>query len=137
MRLLRKSLATATATLALLAGGAIAAAPASAAAYNGACGTGYNVVNSAQVPNNQGTLFLTYNNSNGYNCAVTIRNNPGAALPMLVGLRRTGDESSARYDSGDFTTYAGPVYVHGSDTCMDWTGTINGHQVTRIATNCG
>jgi len=137
MRLLRKSLATATATLALLAGGVLAAAPASAATYNGACGTGYVVVNSAQVPASLGTVFLTYNSSNGYNCAVTIRNNPGTALPMNVGLRRAGNESSAQYDPGSYTTYAGPVYVYGSGSCMDWGGIINGRQVLRGPTNCG
>ncbi|GAA1005195.1 hypothetical protein Q7689_28800 [Nocardiopsis tropica] len=64
MRLLRKSLTIAVATLTLLAGAASTATPASAAAYNGACGTGYQVVNSLRIPGNQGTVHLTYNNSN-------------------------------------------------------------------------
>ncbi|GAA4900686.1 spore-associated protein A [Streptomonospora salina] len=136
MRLFRKSLVTATATLAVLAGGAITASPASAAAYNGACGSGYGVVNSAHVPNNKGTVFLTYNYSNDYNCAVTVRNDPGTALPMNVALRRAGDESSAKYDPGSYTTYSGPVYVYGNDTCMDWGGVIDGDQAVRYATNC-
>ncbi|MEU0236260.1 spore-associated protein A [Nocardiopsis sp. NPDC006198] len=136
MRLLKKSLATAVATLALVAGGAFTAAPASAAGYNGACGAGYGVVNAAQVPNNLGTVFLTYNNSNGYHCAVTIRNNPGPSVHMDVWLRRAGDPSSLQQDMGVYISYAGPVYVYGRGSCMQWGGSIDGNEVNPISLPC-
>ncbi|MFL1376293.1 MULTISPECIES: spore-associated protein A [unclassified Nocardiopsis] len=137
MRALKKTLATAAATLLFVALGAVAAAPASAASYNGACGSGYAVVNSAQVAHGLGTVFLTYNSSNGYNCVVTVRNDPGFPLHMHAGLRRAGDESTHKSDSGQYNQYAGPVYVYGRGSCMDWRGVINSQAIQRNATNCG
>ncbi|MES0835772.1 spore-associated protein A [Nocardiopsis tropica] len=131
MRLLRKSLTTAVATLTLLAGAASTATPASAAAYNGACGTGYQVVNSLRIPGNQGTVHLTYNNSNGYNCAVTIPENPGAAA-VDVWLNRAGEPTPGLPDP-----YPGPVYVDGRGSCLEWGGSVNGRRVDWRDTSCG
>ncbi|WP_159942915.1 MULTISPECIES: spore-associated protein A [unclassified Nocardiopsis] len=137
-----KKFRTAALLTAALATGSLAlAAPASAAApvatYNGACGSGYSVVNHANI-STKGTVFLTYNSSNGYNCAVTVRANPGTALPMAVGLKRTSDSpSQAQQDEGNYTTYAGPVYRSAAGQCVDWFGTISGTNVNRNGTNCG
>ncbi|TDQ55035.1 spore-associated protein A [Actinorugispora endophytica] len=134
---LKKFAATAMVAGAALAGTTALAAPASAATYNGACGSGYTVVNSAAV-GSQGTVFLTYNSSNGYNCAVTVRNSPGSAVLMAVALKRSSDiPENAKQDTGYYTTYAGPVYVHGEDACMDWQGIIGSANVHREGTNCG
>lgn len=100
---------------ALTLGSAAMATPATAAdspivAYNGVCGSGYNVVNHANI-GNKGTVFLTYNSSNGNNCAVTVRKGTGSAIQMVVGLKRTSDSpSQAVQDEGNYTSYAGPVY---------------------------
>ncbi|OOC53591.1 MULTISPECIES: spore-associated protein A [Nocardiopsis] len=128
-------------TAALATGSLALASPASAAgpvaSYNNACGSGYGVVNYANV-GSKGTVFLTYNNSTGYNCAVTVRANPGAAVEMVVSLKRTSDPASeARVDSGYYTTYAGPVYRSAAGSCVDWYGYIDGANEHRNETNCG
>ncbi len=116
--------------------GTVVAVPgvASAAGYNGACGSGYGVVNHRDISG--GTIYLTYNNSNGKNCVVTVRNNPGAAKPMNAWLKRS-NESSWRQDPGSFTTYAGPVYRAAAGTCVDWGGAIASASKTAWRTNCG
>ncbi|WP_406458653.1 spore-associated protein A [Streptomyces sp. NBC_01622] len=134
----RTTTAAALATLAL--GGTIAAtAPASAATtkaattkaaaatatYNGACGTGYKVIDSTPV-GNVGKVFLTWNESTGKNCAVTIRNTPGAKIYMDVKLDVFSDqETTPAEDSGLYTSYAGPVYVNGRGHCITWSGAIS------------
>ncbi|MFC9910307.1 hypothetical protein [Streptomyces sp. NPDC059862] len=90
-----------------------------------------------------GTVFLTYNSSNGYNCAVAIRDTPDYSAPEYMGVRleRTGDIYSAKTDGGNYTTYAGPVYVYGVGSCMDWNGVIVKNNLAYVgegnATNCG
>lgn len=135
-----KKFRTAALLTAALATGSLAlASPASAAApvadYNGVCGNGYGVVNYANI-GSKGTVFLTYNNSNGYNCVVTVRTNPGAAAPMEAFIRVNGTSSWKR-DSGNYTTYAGPVYLSAARQCVDWGGTIGTITKTAIRTNCG
>lgn len=129
----RTATAAALATLAL--GGTIAAtAPASAATtikaaaatatYNGACGTGYKVIDSTPV-GNVGKVFLTWNESTGKNCAVTIRNTPGAKIHMAVELNIDVDyEHNPVVDSGQYTSYAGPVYMSARGYCAIWYGVI-------------
>ncbi|MBR8744674.1 spore-associated protein A [Nocardiopsis sp. MG754419] len=113
------------------------AAPATAAAtYNGACGDGYAVVNSVDLSADRGTVFLTYNNANGYNCVATVRTVPGGATLMEAMLRASGT-SGWNTDSGDYTTYAGPVYVHAAGRCVDWGGTIGTDTRIIEGTNCG
>ncbi|WP_370012648.1 spore-associated protein A [Nocardiopsis sp. LDBS0036] len=132
-----KKAATLAAACGIAAAGLMAtAAPASAASYNGACGSDYGVVNQIEFPDNRGTTFLTYNNSNGYNCVVTVRTNPGAAAPMEAFIRVNGTSSWKR-DSGDYTTYAGPVYLSAARQCVDWGGTIGTITKTATRTNCG
>ncbi|MDA2814280.1 spore-associated protein A [Nocardiopsis sp. RSe5-2] len=125
--------------LALLTGGGVltAAAPASAAGYNGACGSGYKVVNSADLPGGAGTVFLTYNGSSGKNCAVTVRASKGAAKPMDVQLALASKPGSAVLDTGDFTEYAGPVRLDAQGECVTWSGIIGGQAAGKARTNCG
>jgi hypothetical protein len=128
----RTTTAAALATLAL-AGTIAATAPASAATtkaaaatatYNGACGTGYKVIDSTPV-GNVGKVFLTWNESTGKNCAVTIRNTPGAKIYMAVELNISSDhESTPVRDNGQYTSYAGPVYMNGRGHCAEWYGVI-------------
>ena len=114
----------------------VSAAPASAAAkaapavvapavaYNGVCGTGYSVIDSTPV-GSVGTVYVTWSNATGKNCAVTIRNTPGAAVYMDVSLNLANTHPiDAARDSGQYTTYAGPVYKSARDQCIVWSGTI-------------
>ncbi|NJP34300.1 spore-associated protein A [Micromonospora sp. HSS6-12] len=121
---------------AVTAGTMVHAAPAQAALYGGQCGSGYGVVNLIDLPDNRGTVYLTYNSSSGRNCVVTVRERPGTATLMEAYLRRSGTSSWTK-DSGNFTTYAGPVYVSAAGSCVDWGGTIGTASRTRYGTNCG
>ncbi|WP_371496983.1 spore-associated protein A [Kitasatospora sp. NBC_00374] len=104
------------------------------APYNGACGSGYGVVNSAPV--GEGTIYLTYNSSNGYNCAVTVRRNDGTKPWMSVKISQGEDPGWASVDEGYFGGYAGPVYVYGKGHCIDWFGAIGSATMIVNDTNC-
>ncbi|MFL1378430.1 spore-associated protein A [Nocardiopsis protaetiae] len=117
------------------------ASPASAAApfapYNGACGSGYSVVNHADVAL-KGTVFITYNASNGYNCAIAIRRGGSGRIPISVGIKRTNDgDDKYVQEGGQFLSYAGPVYLRAAGQCIDWYGFIDGRRIHRTGTNCG
>jgi hypothetical protein len=144
-----RHLALAAAVATAVVGGTAAALPQSASAapasapvstsmqapYNGACGYGYTVVNSADI-GQQGTVYLTYNAGNGYNCVATVRKTPGAAMYMFAYLEVL-DGSNPRVDSGYYTTYAGPVYDYGRGTCVTWAGGIGNQEVWTYGSNCG
>ncbi|WP_460302826.1 spore-associated protein A [Actinocorallia aurea] len=135
MRISRKTSALGL-TVAAAASVFAVASPASAALYGGQCGSGYNVVGVNDFPDARGTIYLTYNASTGKNCVVTIREVPGAAAPMDAYLRRSGTTTWVD-DPGNWTTYAGPVYVSAAGSCVDWGGTIGTQSRTRYGTNCG
>ncbi|MGW1751674.1 spore-associated protein A [Streptomyces sp. NPDC002092] len=131
MNLSRRATTAAALTVLALGGTVAATAPASAAtttraaaaSYNGACGTGYKVIDSTPVAR-VGTVYLTWNESKGKNCAVTVRNTTGARIHMEVALAALDSGQNAAKDSGQYTSYAGPVYVNGRGHCVAWTGTI-------------
>ncbi|MFS4106532.1 spore-associated protein A [Streptomyces sp. PD-S100-1] len=104
-------------------------------AYNGACGSGYSVVNWKNMQYGLGTVYLTYSKSSGYNCAVTIQTEQKYAGQMMVEIRRTGSSSWIR-DSGSYRVYAGPVYVSAAGSCVDWYGTYLGGYAGGDGTNC-
>lgn len=121
---------TAVATLAT-------AAPAQAASYGGECGSGYAVVNSDAI-GTKGTVFLTYNASNGYNCVVAKRNSAGTAVLVEAGLAvHPVGTHWTKFDGGYFTSYAGPLYLSAADKCVDWMGRISGTEGGKRGTNCG
>lgn len=110
-------------------------APSVSAAYNGVCGNGYGVVNQATISG--GTIYLTYNSTNGNNCVVVVRSNSGAAMNMDAALKAS-DGTSWQTDPGDWTQYAGPVYLDSmAGQCVDWGGAIGDEWVLRNGTNCG
>ncbi|MGW4226823.1 spore-associated protein [Streptomyces bauhiniae] len=126
----------ALAALALGAGTAMAA-PASAAPNTTpqkVCGSSYRTVNSAAV-GSLGTVYLTYNASNGKNCVTTIRNSPGTAVDMSAWLY-VADTDQGDDDYGSFTSYAGPTYVYGKGHCVDWGGQIKNVYVQISGSNC-
>ncbi|MFH8447770.1 spore-associated protein [Streptomyces fungicidicus] len=133
-----RSVLTASALAALSVGATTAlAAPASAAPNTTpqkVCGSGYKTVNSAAV-GSLGTVYLTYNSTNGRNCVTTIRNNPGTALDMSAWIY-VPDTDAGDQDDGRFTSYAGPTYVYGKGHCVDWGGGINNVYVQVYGSNC-
>ena len=123
------SAAPRTATASSVAKAASAPAP-----YNGACGTGYRVVNSAPV-GSVGMAYLTWNGTTGMNCVVEIRNVSGAPIHMSLGI--ASDDIRNNNDVGDFRFYAGPLYEGARHRCINWWGDINGVSFSRSQTNCG
>lgn len=107
-----------------------------ATAYNGACGSGYSVIDSLPI-STLGTVYLTYNSRNGENCVVTVRANPGAATYMAAAIELAGNSSSAIVDDGYYTTYAGPVYLHAPGSCIDWEGQIGSAYTGEQNSHCG
>lgn len=94
------------------------------AKYNGVCGAGYTVVDSAPV-GTAGTVYLTYNPSTGRDCVVTVRARPGAAVSMLAAITDAQDPDP-EFDDGFYTTYAGPVYIGHPGHCVSYWGRISG-----------
>ncbi|MCM3804663.1 spore-associated protein A [Streptomyces sp. DR7-3] len=138
MNLSRRMAATAVLATAAIAGTVAITPQASAAAtatYNGVCGTGYKVVNSAPI-GSKGTVFLTYNSAKGKNCVVTVRNATGKPVPMFAYLYVQGADQSAE-DGGAYTSYAGPVYGDGRGKCVDWAGGIENQSTWTYGSNCG
>lgn len=135
MRISKKITAALVTAGAMTVAGLATAAPASAASYGGQCGSGYVVVNHATI-SGKGTVYLTYNNSNGYNCVVTVRDKAGSAVPMFAGIARSDDSAWAAVDEGNYTTYAGPVYRYAKGTCVTWGGAISGSYAGDEDTNC-
>lgn len=134
---LAKTAAAIACTTAALAGTLVAASPASAATYGGECGSGYGVVNSASI-GSKGTVFLTYNSSTGKNCAIAKRNSAGSAVLIEVGLGTNPVGSHwPKFEGGNFTSYAGPVYLSAAGKCVDWMGRITGTEGGKRKTNCG
>ncbi|WP_369383122.1 spore-associated protein A [Streptomyces sp. cg36] len=122
--------ATATAVAGLL----LATAPSARAAGYGLCGQGHVLVDSAPV-GDLGTTYLTWNADSGENCVVVVRDRSGPPMAMTAWIGR--DNGVQQVDSGRYTLYAGPVYVDGRGTCIDWGGVIHDQDVNRWHTHCG
>ncbi|MFD6479008.1 spore-associated protein A [Streptomyces anulatus] len=132
-RVLRTSASAATAG-AVTAGLLILAAPAAHAVGYGICGSGHKLIDSAPI-GNFGTAYLTWNAGSGQNCLVVVRGDPGASVRMSALIGR--DDGVQDVDSGFYTTYAGPVYVDGRGTCVDWSGVIGNEEISRWDSHCG
>ncbi|OKK25171.1 hypothetical protein AMK09_03140 [Streptomyces sp. CB02488] len=94
-------------------------------AYNGSCGSGYGVVDSIDI-SGYGRAFLTWNNSNGYNCVVTQKygaNDAGELYTIGAWIERTADHYQEE-DRDLYHRYAGPVYANGRGTCVNWGGYV-------------
>ncbi|MFI7102381.1 spore-associated protein A [Streptomyces sp. NPDC050161] len=138
-RAIAGSAVLAVAGLATMAGATSASATparAASAAYNGACGSGYSVVNSAEI-SGKGKVFLTYSGKTGKNCVVTVRNTTGKPVSIYTYLGPTDGSSDTVFDSGLYTSYAGPVYLLAKGRCVDWGGTIENVSVSVNGSNCG
>ncbi|WP_329022186.1 MULTISPECIES: spore-associated protein [unclassified Streptomyces] len=133
-----RTLAAAGALTTLMVGATAAFGPTASAAPNTTpqkvCGSAYKTVNSAAV-GSLGTVYLTYNASNGKNCVVTIRSTPGAAKDMSTYIYVADTDESAG-DYGRYTSYAGPAYVYGKGHCVSWGGQIANVSVSVDNSNC-
>ncbi|WDZ86001.1 hypothetical protein [Micromonospora cathayae] len=131
-----KKIVVGAATTAAVAAGLTTLTPgaAQAAPYNGACGSSYGVIDAMSLVG-RGTVYLTYSGSTGKNCVVTVRDNPGTRLPMSASVSLAGAPWIT--DSGNYTTYAGPVYVSAPGRCIDWGGSINGLGSYQYNVHCG
>lgn len=128
-----------------LAGGLMLVQPTSATAAvdpAGVCGSGYRVIDSQALKSGSltlATVYLTYNSGNGYNCVVTTLAHPnGARYYLKATLQASG--GSQKVDSGEFKSYAGPVYVSATDKCVKWGGQFDtdpGFKYTSPFEHCG
>ncbi|MEU4652837.1 spore-associated protein [Streptomyces sp. NPDC023723] len=139
MRISRR-LTSAAALLGLTtAGMALTAGTAEAASYNSACGSGYSVIDSKDV--GDGTAYLTYNGSTGYNCVVTVSDTPGTPMVLDARLRLHRTDTvwkASETDYGTFSYYAGPVYVYAASSCIDWGGAAASNYVqVDYGVHCG
>ncbi|MDP9867632.1 MULTISPECIES: M23 family metallopeptidase [Streptosporangium] len=99
------------------------------------CGSGYDVVDSAAL-GTAGTVYLLYNNTNGYNCVTTIkRSSIGTATATSAYLEVQG--SSRITDSGNFAYYAGPVRASGAGKCVKWGGKAGASSYDSPFEHCG
>ncbi|ULR48102.1 spore-associated protein [Streptomyces deccanensis] len=134
-----RNVVTMGALAALAVGASTAFATAASAAPNvtpqGVCGKAYKTVNSAPV-GSLGTVYLTYNASNGENCVATIRKNPGTLKPMSTWVYIPATDEYAG-DADDYSSYAGPAYVYGRNFCVNWGGSIDNVYVSVENSNCG
>lgn len=129
MKRMRRTVAAAGLAVAGVAGtvafaGTASAAPAATAAYNGACGAGYEVIDSGDLEN-LGTVYLTWSEAAGKNCVVTVRATTGTAVQMSAEIYQTDNPDIAAKDSGLYTSYAGPVYIPARGACITWKGSIS------------
>ncbi|WP_327270023.1 spore-associated protein [Streptomyces sp. NBC_01218] len=133
-----RNVAAAGALTALLVGTTAAFGATAQAAPNvtpqGVCGAAYKTVNSAAI-GSLGTVYLTYNASNGKNCVATIRTNPGTATNVSAYVY-VPDTDEWADDYGNYTSYAGPVRVYGKGHCVSWGGGIANVSVSVENSNC-
>ncbi|WP_409471730.1 spore-associated protein A [Streptomyces sp. HC307] len=129
-----KRLGSAATVLGLTVAGTIAATgTASAVSCNGACGSGYGVIDSMDTYD--GHTFLTYNSSTGYNCVVTVSDFPGTSMYLDARLRLSRNDTvwkSNEMDAGIYKYYAGPVYVSARNSCVDWGGEAGAHSHVQV-----
>ncbi|GAA2378626.1 hypothetical protein GCM10010404_38620 [Nonomuraea africana] len=100
------------------------------AGASGPCGNGYGRVGVYKIPENgdrMGTLEVYYNSRTGKNCALAYGYGAtyGSHAWKMVGISRSGATRYADQDSGNYTTYAGPVYVSARDTCINVNASIH------------
>ncbi|MEU1072712.1 MULTISPECIES: hypothetical protein [unclassified Streptomyces] len=111
--------AAAAATLALCTGGLIMGGAGAAHAAAVCAGTKIDTLEFYT-----GYTYLYYNSATGMNCAYTVpKSGSGTRQFMYVGLFRQSDGVGV-WDDGDFTQYAGPVYLHAPGTCVQFNGQV-------------
>jgi sialidase-1 len=100
-----------------------------------ACGSGYGVIDT-QALGTAGTVFLSYNASNGQNCVSTMKSAAaGTASQTSAYLEVAG--SARKTDSGSFSYFAGPVKAAAADMCVRWGGATGSQSYDSPSEHCG
>jgi hypothetical protein len=115
MRRLKQKVALVLTTAAMGAG--VLAATAGPAAAASTCGG--RLLGNHQIPG--GYISVYYESSTGDNCAMTYTNHPGQPQHIEVGI---GKVNALHRDSGTYSYYAGPVYVHAPGECIYFEGRV-------------
>ncbi|MBD0424677.1 hypothetical protein H0H10_36865 [Streptomyces sp. TRM S81-3] len=111
--------ATAAASLALCTGGLVVGGAGTAEAAAICAG---NKIDTLEFYS--GYTYLYYSSATGMNCAYTVpKSGSGTRQFMHVGLFRQSDGAGV-WDSGQYTQYAGPVYLHAPGTCVSFNGQV-------------
>ncbi|MFI6499749.1 M23 family metallopeptidase [Nonomuraea typhae] len=100
-----------------------------------ACGSGYNVIDSAAL-GSSGTVYLLYNNDNGNNCVVTMKHT-SIGTPTAVTAYLEVQGSARKTDSGNYGYYAGPVYANAPGKCVKWGGKAGSSTYDSPFEHCG
>ncbi|RSN63638.1 exo-alpha-sialidase [Amycolatopsis sp. WAC 04182] len=99
------------------------------------CGGGYGVIDSAPL-GTAGTVYLSYNASNGQNCVSTMKSeSAGTATATSAYLEVAG--ASRITDSGSFSWFAGPVRAAAAGKCVKWGGSAGGTAYNSPSEHCG
>ncbi|MEE1736836.1 spore-associated protein A [Streptomyces sp. BE147] len=107
-------------------------------AYNGKCGSGYNVVNWKDTQFGRGTVYVTWSPAAQKNCVVAIRATQDGSIYELGAWVGYSGQAWYDHDFGMYQYYAGPVYLPGaSGRCIDWRGEIGATYASGEGTNCG
>nr|WP_088999147.1 serine/threonine-protein kinase [Micromonospora echinofusca] len=105
----------------------------------GACGSGYQVIDSAALTasgTRQGRVYLLYHAGTGDNCVVTMKETAvGTATTASAWLEVRGRARST--DSGSFSYYAGPVRAKAAGVCVKWGGATGGASYGSGFEHCG
>ncbi|MFU8872428.1 protein kinase domain-containing protein [Micromonospora sp. SL4-19] len=104
-----------------------------------ACGSGYQVIDSAPLTANgvrKARVYLLYNNASKANCVVTMKDTDvGRASKVTAYLEVQG--KTRQTDSGSFSYYAGPVRATAGGTCVKWGGSVAGASYGSGFEHCG
>jgi len=134
-RILRSRAAAALGAVALATTGTVGltAGAANAIPRTNYCGSSYAFLKSWPIEWRTlpgGYIDVYYNSSNGYNCVISRTNDNviNSAWDIMVGVRKSSGGAWLR--DGDkpgqnFTKYAGPVYIHAPNTCIDIYGAFD------------
>jgi serine/threonine protein kinase len=83
------------------------------------CGSGYEVIDSHALSG--ATIYLLYSSGSGKNCVVMMSKYViTQKIKMSAVLQVQGGSTSS--DSGNYTTYAGPLRLSAAGTCVIWGG---------------
>ena len=125
----RKGLVSAIAVAGAIVGSSVALAPAASADETATiCGSSYHTVYGPySTYTNTGTfagnVYISYNSSNGYNCAYsTVSAATKGYYRDIVLESQAGDSSPS--DSGYFNSFAGPVYLRAPGKCVKAAGYV-------------
>jgi sialidase-1 len=100
-----------------------------------ACGAGYGLIDQQEL-GTAGTVFLSYNASNGQNCVSTMKS-AGAGTASQTSAYLEVQGSARNTDSGSFSYFAGPVKASAAGKCVKWGGVAGGQTYNSEFEHCG